>query len=516
MNRFINMVYSRQLIFRNSALLFCRSIIVLLIGLYTSRVLLEKLGVEDYGVYHVVGSIVLMFGVLRIMFTNAIQRFLNYSKGLEDETQRSRIFNTGFQIQLILAVFFVLFAESIGLYAVYHLNLSEVQLSAASVIYQFTIATTVVSILTVPYDALLMSNERMDVWARISILNSVINLVIIYLISIGPFSKLVNYAILMFVASLIIRSILWFYCRWHFEESKLTWIINKPVMAEMAAFAGWNSLGLVGFTMMHQGVNYLLNLTGGVAVNAARSITYSVMSPINGLVGNVNVAFKPQTNASAVQEDKRLFYMLLGYNAETAFLCFLLLIVPLLIFARQVVSLWLGQMPEHVIDFLLAVSSYYLLRSLHELVNQFFISIGKMKWYQIIEISTMLLILPLAWIMLQNGLPFWTVFAGMAAVEILNHVCTVWLAVKKYAFPIRYFAKKVYLPFILMTSLAFLFVGGAYQFKMNEMESYLQMIVFSVVIEGILIVVAAFLVLSPEERSGAMNVIGQWLRRKSC
>jgi hypothetical protein len=118
--------------------------------------------------------------------------------------------------------------------------------------------------------------------------------------------------------------------------------------------------------------------------------------------------------------------------------------------------------------------------------------------------------------MLQYGLPFWTVFGGMATLEVLNHVCTVRLAVKKYAFPIRYFAKKVYLPFILMTFLAFLFVGGTYQFNISEIESYLQMIVCSIVIDGILIVVAAFFVFSEEERSGAMNVIGQWFRRKNC
>ena len=508
-------VNSKRLIFRNSLYLFVRSTIVILLGLYASRVLLEKIGIEDFGVFNIVGGIVVMFNSLRSMFTNSIQRFLNYSRGdIGEGNKQNQIFNAGIQVQLILSVAFIVLTETIGLYAFLHLNLTEEQFSVAHVVYQLTIATAVVSIMTAPYDALIISKEKMDVYAMISVIDSTLHLAIIYLIDIGPFSQLVNYSILLFVVSCLIRMFSITYCHRHFMESRIQRTCNKTIMSEMAKFAGWNFLGNTGLYISHQGVNYILNLTGGVVVNAARTITYQVMKGANVLVGNVNIAFKPQTNAAAANDDKQDFYRLLGYNAKTAYACFLLIIVPLLVFARQVVGLWLGQVPEYVISFLLAISPYYLLRSLHELVNQFFISIGEMKWYQIIEISTMILIIPLAWLMLKDGYPFWAVFLCMALVETVNHFGTVWLAVRKYAFPFRLFLREVYLPFALMAVIAFLVIEEAYRTWLTETDSFFEIVVWGSVIECLMLFMMAFIVLTRQERCYIMKIIGLWLKRE--
>lgn len=503
---------SKQLIAKNSVFLVTRSILGMAIGLYTSRVLLAKLGIDDYGVYHVVGGVVIMFNSIRSLFTNAIQRFLNFSKG--DVNRQNEIFNAGIRVQLMLSAFFVLLAETIGLYAFLHLNLTEEQFAAAHIVYQLSVATAVVSMMTVPYDALIIAKERMNVFAWLSLLGSLLKLAIVYLISIGPFSKLVNYAILVFMVSLLLRFVSTVYCKRNFEESEVRRFHNRALIGEITRFSGWNFLGNTGFFVSQQGIDYILNLIGGVVVNAARNIAYTVIGFANLVVDNADMAFKPQTNAAAADTDKRNFYKLLGYNAKTAFVCYLLITVPLLIFAQQIIGVWLGQVPEYVVVFLLAVSPYYLLRSVHELVNQFFISIGQMKGYQIIEIGTMALIVPMAWLLLRGGAPFWTVFICMAVFEALNHTCTVWFARKRYGFPLRYFIKDVYLPFVVMTIIAFCIVYGGRTYGLAEVDSILKVVGWCLVIELVMLVSVVGIVMKKEERVLLYDLIVKKLWRQ--
>jgi hypothetical protein len=257
-------------------------------------------------------------------------------------------------------------------------------------------------------------------------------------------------------------------------------------------------------------VNYILNQYGGVVVNAAQSIAYQVMKGTNMLVLNVNMAFKPQTNAAAAFEDKRQFYQLLGYNAKAAFVCFLLIVVPILVFTRQVLSIWLGPVPDYVVSFIFALSSYHLLRSLHELVNQFFVSIGEMREYQIIEIFAMAFIIPVAILMLENDHPFWVVFVCMTGLEAVNHGLTVWLAVRKFEFPLRLFIKDVYLPFGGMTGWAVCIIISALQTGICETCSFAGVVLWTIGIEGLLLLVIFLIVFNKEDRYRVLNIL------KSC
>lgn len=505
---------TKRVIFRNSVFLFVRSIIVILLGFYAARVLLEKLGIEDFGVYNIVSGVVLMFHSLRIFFSSAIQRFLNYTKGQRDDKKLNQIFNTGVQIQIVLAVLFFILMETLGLIVFMHLNLTPEQFSVAKVLFQLAIVTAIVSMLTVPYDALLIANEKMDVYALLSILDHALRLGIIFLISIGPLQQLVNYSILLLMVTVLMLGITALYCHRHFHEAKFHWKWNKPLVMDMGKFAGWNFLGNTGNQLTHEGVNYILNLMGGVTVNAARTIAYQMMGGVSTLVMNVNTAYKPQINASAAYDDKSTFYKLLGYNAKVTFFFYLLIVMPLLIFARPIVQFWLGQVPAYVIPFLLSISVYHLLRSLHELVNQFFISIGEMKEYQIIEICVMVLILPLAYLLLKGGHPFWTVFIGMSVLEVVNHSATVWLATRKYHFPLRYFVKEVYVPFLLMTMVSGLTFFCSYFLGWADVKSPLQGLFHVVLVESFLILIISAFFLKKAERDDMVRVIFPWLRKK--
>ena len=448
-----------------------------------------------------------MFNSFRTLFTNAIQRFLNFERGQGNCERLNRVFVTGMQVQLILSIVFFVLAESIGLYAFLHLNFPEDRFYVALIVYQLTIVTTLVSIVSLPYDALIISNEKMNVFARLSVWGSLLHLGVVFLIDIGPLSHLVNLAILTLVTTVLIRGMAIAYCVRHFQESKLTKVFDRSLMRDMGQFAGWNFLGYTGLNITHQGVNYILNQYGGVVVNAARSIAYQVMRGTNMLVSNVNIAFKPQTNAAAASEDKRLFYQLLGYNAKAAFVSFLLIAVPILIFARQVLDIWLGQVPDYVVAFIFALSSYHLLRSLHELVNQFFVSIGEMREYQMIEICTMILIIPVAILMLENDQPFWSVFVCMTGLETMNHGLTVWLAVRKYGFPLRLLIKEVYLPFGGMTGLSVCMVIGALQAGISETSSLAGVVLWSIGVEGLLLLATCLIVFNGEDRYRILNML---------
>lgn len=494
-------------IVKNSILLFFRSIIVVVIGLYASRVLLKKLGIEDYGVYHIVGGVVLIFNSFRTMFTNAIQRFLNYERAQGDCERVNRVFVTGMQVQLALSIAFLVLAETLGLYAFLHLNIPEDRFQVALVVYQLTIVTALVSIATLLYDALIISNEKMNVYAWLSIWGSILHLGVVFLIDIGPLSHLVNLAILTLVTTVLIRGMAIVYSVRHFPESKLSNVYDRSLVRDMGQFAGWNFLGYTGLNITHQGVNYILNQYGGVVANAARSIAYQVMKGTNMLVSNVNIAFKPQTNAAAASVDKRQFYHLLGYNAKAAFVSFLLIAVPILIFARQVLDIWLGQEPDYAVDFIFALSGYHLLRSLHELVNQFFVSIGEMREYQMIEICTMVLIIPVAILLQEDDWPFWVVFVCMTGLETVNHGLTVWLAVRKYAFPLRLFIKDVYLPFGEMTGLAVCMIIGALQTGICETCSIAGVILWTIGIEGLFLLGTFLIVFNREDRHRILDIL---------
>ena len=211
-------------------------------------------------------------------------------------------------------------------------------------------------------------------------------------------------------------------------------------------------------------MNYLFNLSGGVVVNAGRSIAYQMTKGSSVLAGNVSTAFRPQTNAAAASADRRDFHRLLCRNAQASFAFNLMVMLPMLALARPLVQLWLGQVPEYVIPFVLAMSGYYYLRSLHGLVDVFFLSLGDPKYYQIIEMVSLLMNIPVAWLLLQQGLPYWSVLASLSFFEAVSHAASVVLAVKRHGFPWKYFWHRVYRPFLMAGMLSGLILWLVYTY----------------------------------------------------
>lgn len=280
---------------KNTLLLYVRMLFMMAVSLYTSRVVLQTLGVENFGIYNVVGGVVAMFSVISGSLSAAISRFITYELGKGDKDQLIRIFSSSVTIQLGLGLIILLLAEVIGVWFLNtKMTIPTDRMYAANWVFQLSILTFIINLISVPYNAAIIAHEKMSAFAYISILEVVAKLIIVYMLLWSPFDKLIFYAILMASVALIIRFVYGYYCKRHFEECTFHFIFDKELLKKMFSFAGWNFIGAASAVLRDQGGNIVINLFCGPAVNAARGIAYQVNNAITGFVSNFMMALNPQ------------------------------------------------------------------------------------------------------------------------------------------------------------------------------------------------------------------------------
>ena len=280
---------------QNTLFLYFRTLVILLVSLYTSRVVLNVLGIDDYGIYNVVGGIVLMFQFLNVGMIDVSQRFLTYELGKNDGQQLQKVFSTSLIIHLIIIFFLLILAETVGLWFLNHkMNIPTSRIIAANWVFQFSILTFIIKIFSVPYNASIVAHEHMKVYAYVSILEVILQLAIVFLLKGSASDKLILYAILMSFVTLLISIMYTLYCKKYFKECKFRNDIDKQLLHKMLSFAGWSFLGNIGYSLKMQGINILINLFFGPAVNAARGVAYQVNAGIYNIVSNFQIAMKPQ------------------------------------------------------------------------------------------------------------------------------------------------------------------------------------------------------------------------------
>lgn len=440
---------NNKTIAKNAIFLYLRMIVTVAITFYTARVLLKELGVDNYGIYNLVGGIVMLFASLRGMFSCAVQRFLNYEHA-RDGGDASKVFSLSLIIHILVALFFFIIVEIAGYYMLPDLNIPSDRLFAAKWVFQFSILASVVSILTIPYDAVIVSREKMDIYAYIAILEALGKLLIVFLITKLPFDSLINYGLLVFIMSLIVCFVHYVYCVSYFNESKFKWQWDNKLFKELSSFAGWNFAGNLAFSLTNEGINMLLNLFGGVAVNAARGISYQIKNILQQLLGNITTAYRPQSTVKYAQKEYDQFYGLLFQSSKLVFALYTIMAVPLFIFLPQVLQIWLGQIPGYTVPLMRAILVYMMIRSFHEPIDLVFKAAGKIKQYQICEFILLILSLPLAYVLLKMRFPFYSVFIGMAFVEFINFCAIVLIAKLQLNFPTSLYIIKVQIPCYLL------------------------------------------------------------------
>lgn len=451
------------------------------VSLYTSRVVLSTLGIEDFGLYNVVGGFVTMFTFLNSAMASATQRYLNFELGKGNAVRLRTVFCTSVNIHLLISVVVLVLAETVGLWFVYsYLTIPPGRVSAALWVYHFSIFATVVMIMSIPYNATIIAHERMGAFAYISVLEVILKLAIVYILVGFDFDKLKLYAVLMFCVQLLIRAIYGQYSGRHFEESHYKWIWDKSLLREMMGFAGWNLFGniaMVGFT---QGLNILLNMFFGPAVNAARGIAVQVQHAIKGFCQNFQTALNPQITKSYAAGEVRYMHKLIYTSSK--FSCYLLvfLSLPVLIDTQQILEWWLKVVPAHTTNFVRLILIISIIDGMSNPLIQAALSTGKIKRYQIVVGSLLLSILPLSYILLKFfDMPSESVFVVQMIVFIMALLARVYMLRSMIGFSFREFAQSVLLPTTMICIISPILPVIAFSFMGKGMAGFIIIIILS-------------------------------------
>lgn len=372
---------------KNTFFLYIRSIVVMAVGIYTSRVVLQTLGVEDYGVYNVIGGFVAMFSILSASLVNASQRFISFEMG-KDNPQMNRIFSGTISIHLLLALIVLVLFETFGLWFLNtQLNVDAERMYAANWVFQCSVLTFCINLISVPYNASIIAHERMNVFAYISIYEAFAKLGIVYLLYVTGYDKLIVYAILMLVIAVSLQLIYGCYCSRHFEECNFGFVIDNTLLKEMIGFTGWNFLGSTAGILNTQGISILINIFFGVALNAARGLADQVNSAINTFVSNFMTAMNPQIIKSYASGDYLYMNTLLIKGAKYAAILYWFMSLAFFVEAEFVLDLWLVEVPTYAPIFLRLVIVYSVFQSLSNTLYIGMLATGKIKKYQIIMSS---------------------------------------------------------------------------------------------------------------------------------
>lgn len=406
---------------KNTLLLYFRMLFLMLISLYTSRVILEALGVTDYGIYNVVGGFVSMFALVSSALTGACSRFLTFELGNEDSERQNIVFSTAVTIQWGLAILVAILSEVIGVWYVNNIMvLPPERLTAANWCFQFSVFNFCMNLITVPYNASIIAHERMKTFAYIGLFQGIVQLGISFLVYFEPFDRLVFYALLLMILQFTIRYMYQLYCRRQFSECHYKFVIDKPLLKHMFSYSLWHLIGNGAAILKNHGVNLVLNLIYGPAVNAARGIANQVDHAVGRFVGNFMMAMNPQITKSYAKGDTSYMFRLVNDGARYSFYLLLLLSLPIIINADFILSLWLKEVPPYAVKFSQLTLVAMLIASLSKPLITAQNATGNVRNYQIVVGGVELLNLPLSYLCLYLGMDPTSVVFVTIIVNILS------------------------------------------------------------------------------------------------
>lgn len=461
----------------------------MLIALYTSRVVLNTLGVEDFGIYNVVGGIVIVFGFLNNAMSASTERFIAFELGKGDFYQLRKIFSTSINIHLIIIAIVLILSETVGLWFFNtQMNIPLNRIDAARWVYHFSIIAFIFNILNVPYHATIIAHEDMNVYALISIVESFLKLLIVFMLNWFNFDKLKLYALLTACVTIVIRTSYTLYCKYKYKECHYIWHWNKRLINEMGSFANWNLLGVFAGIGYNQGVNILINIFFGPTINAARGIAFQVQSAVNSFVTNFQLAVNPAITKSYARNEKEYLYSLVFRATKFSFYLLFLMSMPILVETEFILTLWLKTPPQFVALFCRLILLDILIGSLSGSLQAMVQASGRIKKYQIVVSGILLLNLPISFVLLKLGYGAEYTFYVSILLSVIALISRLIIIKRNYNFPRKDFAKNVLFK-ISITSLASTFLAFYItKFIENEILSMLVTILvtlFSILLLGL-------------------------------
>ena len=434
---------------KNTLVLYVRMLFTMGISLFTSRVILQTLGVEDYGISSVVGGVISMFTFINAAMVSSTQRYLNFELVRGDANQLRSVFSTSLQIHALIALAIIVLSETVGLWFLNEkLVIPEARMTAAMWVYQCSILSCAVSIMSTPYNAVIVAHEKMSAFAYISILDVSLKLLVVYLLVVLPFDKLIILAILNLLVQLFIRYIYTIYCHRHFPESYFQFRFNKTLFKEMFGFAGWSFWGNLAAILYTQGLNMMLNIFFGPIVNAARGIAVQVQSAVQQFVGGFQTALNPQITKNYASNNLPQMHSLMFRSARFSFLLLFFLSLPVLMETNFILTLWLKTVPDDAVIFtqiMICISLIYTTANPCIIANQ---ATGKVKIYQMVVGGILLLILPISYVVLKLGAPAYSVFIVHFCIESVAQFSRMYMLRKLIHLPLWQYMKNIYIPIV--------------------------------------------------------------------
>lgn len=432
-------------------------ILAMVISLYTSRIVLQQLGVIDYGIYNVVGGVVSMFAFLNSSMASSTQRFLTIELGKGNIERLNLTFNTSFQIHLLIALCVAIITEMAGLWFMSHkMQIPLDRMDAAYWVFQFAVLSMIITFINVPYTAIIIAYEKMGVFAYITIVEVGLKLLVAYLLVIAPFDKLKFYAVLMFICPLIVRAIYGIYCRYHISAVRLKKVFNRQIFKEMSIFAGWSLWGQIASIFSTQGINILLNVFFGPTVNAARGIAIQVQGAVSQFSANFQTAVNPQITKSYAVEDWNTMHSLIYRSSKFTYFMLLALAMPISYCAPFLIQLWLGEVPDHTVSFLRIILWITIIDAMANPLMVAASASGSIKKYQSVVGGILLLILPIAYIVLKLGASPQSVFLVHLIICIIAFITRLYIVRPLIKLSIAYFISQVIGKCIVTTIIAML------------------------------------------------------------
>lgn len=391
---------------KNAVALYFRMLVMMLIGLYTSRIVLNALGVTDYGIYNVVGGFVTMFSLVSSSIDSSIGRSLTFELGTGNQDKLTRTFSTSVYVLLGLSAILIVLFEGIGVWYVNNkMIIPSDRLYAANWCFQLSVFAFIFRLINSPYSASIISHERMDIYAYFTILDAIFKLVICYAVIHSHIDRLIMYAILLCLINIVNQFIYVVFCKRHFAECRLKWIFDYKLFKSLFSFAGWNFIGCSAAILRTQGATLLLNWAGGPVVNAANGVANNICNVVNQFVGSFTQAFNPQITKRYAAKEYDSLMKLLVYGSKYSYYLLFLLALPIVFNAHFILHIWLGIVPDHSVSFVRWIIVFMLAEAVSRPIITAKNATGVIRNYQIIVGGILLLMLPLSYIGIKLGLP---------------------------------------------------------------------------------------------------------------
>lgn len=489
---------------KNTFYLYARMLFLMFITLFTSRVVLDKLGIEDFGIYNVVGGLAMMFTFFSSSLANVTQRFLNIELGRSDIKQASNIFNQHLLLYIILAICVIVFAEIIGLWFIYNKMVIPIERQFAAIcVFQFTVISLCVTLIGIVFNSVIIAHENMKIYSYVSMFEGIVKLLVAYIISISVFDRLILYGLLLLLTAIAVQGYYAIYCFKKYEECNIHFIWDKKILKETSSLISWNMAGTAVYAINDSGINVLLNLFFGPIVNAARAISYQMNSAVNSFATSFFTAVRPQIFKSYSAGDYEYLLKLFYNSSRYSYYLLWLLCLPIMFSIDLILNIWLKEVPDYTNIFAIWILIYSLINVLNNPIWTIALAIGKLKKYIGIGSGIFLMIFPISYFALKIGSSPVCVFIIMCVIRFLYLIAVLIIIRQNINFSFKDYCINVVKPILAVTCISLFMVWLIKGIYIHTILSF----IFFVILSWIIILLSIGLVgVSKSERVYIINI----------